>query len=318
MNVVRKNIKIGTRGSQLALWQANWVKSALKSLNPHLLIEIVSIKTKGDKILDVPLAKVGGKGLFVKEIEQAIITREIDLAVHSLKDMPAELPDELCFGAIPQRENPADVLISKSGAGLTELKPGARIGTSSLRRTAQLRYARPDVNIIALRGNLDTRLRKLKNEDIDAIVLAAAGVIRLQCEHCIAEYLDPGRMLPAVGQGALCIEIRKDNVDVMGLVTALDHHETHMAVRGERAFLKRLEGGCQVPIAACGGIQNHTYNLSGLVADIAGTTIIKETLSGSLENSERIGIDLAERLLDRGAAEILKQLSNREIFTEKG
>jgi len=201
-------LTIGTRGSKLALWQANWVKSALAANDPSLDIRITVIKTKGDKILDVPLAKVGGKGLFVKEIEEALLEHRIDLAVHSMKDMPAELPKGLCVGAIPEREMPNDVLISRDGSKLLELKKGASIGTSSLRRAAQLLHVRPDLSITSLRGNLDTRLKKLDGGESDAIVLAAAGVNRLGLAHRITEHLTEGVMLPAAGQGALCIEIR--------------------------------------------------------------------------------------------------------------
>ena len=252
---MEKIIKIGTRGSKLALWQANWVKTALTAGHPSLSVELVPIKTKGDKILDVALAKVGGKGLFVKEIEEALLNGHIDLAVHSMKDMPAEIPDGLCIGAIPRRETPQDVLISRKGLPLSQLGQNARIGTSSLRRTAQLLYVRPDLVILPLRGNLDTRLKKLEAENLDAIILAAAGVKRLGIEYRITEYLDEKVMLPAVGQGALCIEIRENDPEVESITTLLEHHETRTVVMGERAFLNRLEGGCQVPIAAHGKIE---------------------------------------------------------------
>ena len=303
-----RRIKIGTRGSKLALWQAHWVKKALQKKHPSFSIEIVTLKTKGDKILDVPLAMVGGKGLFVKEIEEAILSGHIDLAVHSMKDMPADIPKGLYIGAVPQRETPQDVLISKNNRLLSELNSGANIGTSSLRRAAQLRNIRPDIHILPLRGNLDTRLRKLATENLDAVILAAAGVKRLNLENKITEYLDENIMLPAVGQGALCIEIRENNPEIAQIVTDLDHPHTHMAVRGERAFLGHLEGGCQVPIAAHGKIEGDTFILSGLVADIDGRTVIKETVSGSPSQSETIGIDLAERLLSKGAKTILERI----------
>ena len=305
-----KNIKIGTRGSKLALWQANWVKSALQIKHPSLEIEIVIIKTKGDKILDVPLAMVGGKGLFVKEIEESLLNGRIDLAVHSMKDMPAEIPEDLCIGAIPERETPNDILISKKGLLLSELKQGARIGTSSLRRAAQLRHARPDFVILPLRGNLDTRIKKLETENIDAIILAAAGVKRLDFENQITEYLDKNIMLPAVGQGALCIEIRKNDPEVEQIVDILDHYQTRTVVMGERSFLNRLEGGCQVPIAAHGKIKKKTFTLCGLVASVDGTTILKEILSGPVELSENIGIKLADRLISMGAKRILEDLKD--------
>ena len=305
---MKPTIKIGTRASKLALWQANWVKSTLNENDPAQNIELVTIKTKGDKILDVPLAKVGGKGLFVKEIEQALLDHRIDIAVHSMKDMPAEIPAGLCIGAIPEREDPADVLISKNGRLLSELPPGARIGTSSLRRGAQLLHARPDVVISPLRGNLDTRLRKLENEDLDAIVLAAAGVKRLGLENRITEFFDENLMLPAAGQGALCIEIRENDAEIEAIVTILEHPPTRTVVMGERAFLNRLEGGCQVPIAAHGKIEKNTFILSGLVASVDGKTFIKDIVSGPQETSEAIGIQLAERLISMGAETLVQNL----------
>ena len=303
-------IKIGTRGSKLALWQANWVKSVLQKKFPSTPIELIIIKTQGDKILDVPLAKVGGKGLFVKEIEQALLTRRIDIAVHSMKDMPADIPQGLCIGAIPERENPADVFISVNGAGFNDLDAGSVIGTSSLRRGAQLRHARPDIVIRSIRGNLDTRLKKLESEDFDALVLAAAGVKRLNLEHKITEYLDLDFMLPAIGQGALCIETRKDDAIVGPLVASLDHASTRAVVAGERAFLNRLEGGCQVPIAGHGRINGNQFVLTALVAEIDGTRVIKGKGTGPLNSSETIGNDLAEELLARGADKILKKLKS--------
>ena len=305
-------IKIGTRGSKLALWQANWVKSVLQEKFPQHTVELIIIKTQGDKILDVPLAKVGGKGLFVKEIEHALLARQIDIAVHSMKDMPAEIPDGLCMGAVPERENPLDVFISQSGLGYNELEAGSIIGTSSLRRGAQLRHGRPDIVIQPLRGNLDTRLKKLESENLDAIVLAAAGVKRLDLEHKITEYLDPDTILPAIGQGALCIEIRQDDSRIGPLVEAMDHSATRTVVKSERAFLNRLQGGCQVPIAGYGKINKEELILTGLVAEIDGTRIIKGQKSGSLDSAEAIGIDLAEELLARGAAEILQKLKSIE------
>ena len=303
-------IKIGTRGSKLALWQANWVKSVLEQNFPPTPIELIVIKTQGDKILDVPLAKVGGKGLFVKEIEQALLTRRIDIAVHSMKDMPADIPEGLCIGAIPERENPVDVFISRNGAQFIELAAGSVIGTSSLRRGAQLRHARPDIVIQPIRGNLDTRLKKLESENFDALVLAAAGVKRLDLEHKITEYLDPEIMLPAVGQGALCIEIRKDDSTVGPLVASLEHASTRAVVAGERAFLNRLEGGCQVPIAGHGRISEKQLAITGLVAEVDGSRVIKGEKSGPLDSAETIGIDLAEELLAGGADKILEKLKS--------
>lgn len=309
-NLMNNPIKIGTRGSKLALWQANWVKSALKKKFPSTPVELIIIKTQGDKILDVPLAKVGGKGLFVKEIEQALLTRRIDIAVHSMKDMPADIPQGLSIGAIPERENPLDVFISRNGNGFSELDAGSVIGTSSLRRGAQLRHARPDLVIRSIRGNLDTRLKKLESENFDALVLAAAGVKRLNFEQKITEYLDPAIMLPAIGQGALCIENRKDDSTVGPLVASLDHASTRAVVAAERAFLNRLEGGCQVPIAGHGRISEKQLILTGLVAEIDGSRVIKGENSGPLNSPESIGIDLAEKLLARGADKILENLKS--------
>jgi hydroxymethylbilane synthase len=308
-------IKIGTRGSQLALWQSNWIKSVLEEKYPYLSVELVPIKTKGDKILDVPLAKVGGKGLFVKEIEEAILDGRVDLAVHSMKDMPAEIPEGLCIGAIPKRESPKDVLISKQGLRLSELGAGSRIGTSSLRRAAQIRHVRPDLLILPLRGNLDTRIKKLQKEGLDGIVLAAAGIKRLNLENQITEYLSEDIMLPAVGQGALCVEIRKNDPEIGQIVAALDHQQTRSVVMGERAFLNRLEGGCQVPIAAHGKIEKKIFTLCGLVANVEGTTIIKDTLTGPEDESEFVGTKLADRLLSMGAKKILETLKHGTLFS---
>jgi hydroxymethylbilane synthase len=306
------SIKIGTRASKLALWQANWVQSALNEKFPDQKIELVTIKTKGDKILDVPLAKVGGKGLFVKEIEQALLGGRIDLAVHSMKDMPAEIPDGLCIGAVPQREDPADVLVARDGLAFSKLKRGALIGTSSLRRAAQLQHVRPDISIVPLRGNLDTRLKKLQTENLDAVVLAAAGIKRLELTHRITEYLQADIMLPAVGQGALCIEMRQDDPVIGPMLAALDHPDSRAVVLGERAFLKRLGGSCQVPIAGHGEIVTATFALTGLVADVDGSRLIKATLSGPADDTEAIGVQLAEQLIARGADKILEELNTLE------
>ena len=301
-------VTIGTRGSKLALWQANWVRERLENLHPQIGVDLAIIKTKGDKILDVPLAKVGGKGLFVKEIEEALLDGGIDIAVHSMKDMPAEIPAGLCIGAVPEREAPVDVLIAREGRALRDLEPAPRIGTSSLRRAAQLRHARPDVRITPLRGNLDTRLRKLVDEKLDAIVLAAAGVKRLGMTARITEYLTPEIMLPAVGQGALCIEIREDDPVLTPLIAPLNHNDTRQAVMAERAFLARLEGGCQVPIAGHATLSGQTLTLTGLVADLEGRTLLKESLAGPSDQAPTIGLNLAQTLLDKGARAILDTL----------
>jgi hydroxymethylbilane synthase len=305
-----KPVVIGTRGSQLALWQAEWVRRALTERFPDTPVELLILKTQGDKILDVPLAKLGGKGLFIKEIEEALLDGRVDLAVHSMKDLPAEIPAGLDVGAVPERETATDVFISADGRGLAETPPGAVVGTSSLRRAAQLRHLRPDLRIAALRGNVDTRLRKLEEGGLAAVILAAAGVKRLGLAPRITEHLPADLMLPAVGQGALCIEIRRPDDRIRSMVAALDHPATRVAVSGERAFLRRLEGGCQVPIAGHASVDGQGFTLAGLVADLDGRTVIKDRASGAPEDAERIGRALAETLLSRGADEILKKLAH--------
>jgi hydroxymethylbilane synthase len=306
--LMKSILRIGTRGSMLALWQANWVKQTIEAQHSHLSVEIQIIKTKGDKILDVPLAKIGGKGLFVKEIEEALLDGGIDIAVHSMKDMPGDIPPGLCIGAVPERENPFDVLITSQDLCLKDLKSGARIGTSSLRRSAQLFHNRPDLNIVPLRGNLDTRLKKLDGHDLDGIILAAAGIHRLGLEDRITEYLPEDLLLPAAGQGALCIEIRSNDTLTTTAVAGLDHSPSRQVVLGERAFLHRLQGGCQVPIAAYGKTDGATIILRGLVASLDGKNIIRDSVSGPEAKSEYLGIQLAERLLSKGADRLLEEL----------
>lgn len=306
-------IKIGTRGSALAVWQAEWVRSQLLALHPEYEVELVKIKTTGDKIQDVPLAQVGGKGLFVKEIETALLEGRVDLAVHSMKDMPAELPPGLCIGAVPERENPLDVLISRNGHAFKDLPEGARVGSSSLRRCAQARHARPDITVHSLRGNLDTRLRKLETEGLDAIVLAAAGVKRLGLKDRITEYLPETIMLPAIGQGALSIEIREEDETIHSLTVAMDHRDTRLAVETERAFLARLEGGCQVPIAGHAKVTESSIVLTGLVAEVDGSLLLRETISGPLDQGEKLGVEMADRLLEKGAREILENVYGKAV-----
>ncbi len=307
--MAKNRVVIGTRGSKLALWQAEWVKSELEKKHAGLSVELLRIKTTGDKITDVPLAQVGGKGLFVKEIEEALLDGRADLAVHSMKDVPTEFPDGLSLRAIAEREDPRDALISK-GVLFKDLPKGARVGTSSLRRQAQLLALRPDLEIAQLRGNLDTRLRKLDEGRYDAIILASAGVRRLGWEARITELLPPGTFLPAIGQGAIGIETRTDDDETNALIAFFDHRETSLVVRAERALLKRLEGGCQVPIAAYGTMSKDGLELSltGLVASTDGKTIIKDSLTGSAAEPEALGRRLAEVLLGKGAWEILKDL----------
>jgi len=333
---MKNKIVIGTRGSKLALWQAEWIKSELKRQNPDLEIELSRIKTTGDKILDVPLAKVGGKGLFVKEIEEALLRGDIDIAVHSMKDVPTELPEGLHICAICKREDPRDAFITplfnsprlrgdeggvQPAHGFNDLPKDATIGTSSLRRSCQLLNIRPDLRIEQLRGNLDTRLRKLDEGQFDAIILAAAGVKRLGLTERIAEILEPEIILPAIGQGAIGIECRMDDEFINNLVKPLNHPETAECVNAERAFLKRLQGGCQVPIAAYArmkggdelkGKGHHpSLVIDGLVGSISGDRIIRGCVEGRAADAASLGVTLAEDLLSRGADAILAEVYGR-------
>jgi hydroxymethylbilane synthase len=292
---------IGSRGSQLALWQARWVQSRLQASGIESRIEI--IKTTGDKILDVPLAKVGSKGLFTKEIEDALLDGSVDLAVHSLKDMPTELPEGLTLAAIPEREDVRDAII---GSTLDALPQGALVGTSSLRRTAQLRAFRPDLTVESVRGNVDTRLRKLDEGQYQAIMLAAAGLRRLGWADRIAQYIDPVVMCPAVGQGALAIETRTDRIEV---AASLEHRDTRIAVTAERALLGALGGGCQVPIGANATVDGDTVHLRGIVAAPDGSKVVRGNLSGQASDAASIGKTLAEQLMAQGAKELLQLAS---------
>jgi len=306
-----RELVIGTRGSKLALWQAEWVHARLRELEPGLAVSLKRIKTSGDTILDTPLATIGGKGLFVKEIEEALLRGEIDLAVHSMKDVPTRLPSGLEILAIPEREDPRDVLIARNNVSLERLVSGSRIGTSSLRRQAQLLHYRPDLSVGILRGNLDTRLRKLDAGEYDGIILAAAGIKRLGWSDRVTEYLSPDICLPAIGQGALAIEGRADDGFVQAVVTRLDHPPTRMAVTAERALLERLEGGCQVPIAAHAAITNGTVTLNALIAGVNGRRLVRDSVHGPMRDAHRLGIELAERLLALGGDEILKEIYGR-------
>ena len=291
---------IASRGSQLALWQAHWVEGQLTAAGHPCRIEI--IKTTGDKITDVPLAKVGSKGLFTKEIEEALLDGRADLAVHSLKDLPTELPAGLVLAAVPEREDPRDAVIGKR---LMELPDGARVGTSSLRRSAQLRKLRPDLVIESVRGNLDTRLRKLDEGRYDAILLAAAGLKRLGWAGRIAEILPPETMCPAVGQGALAIETRASGAG-FDACSALDHAATHAAVTAERGVLASLGGGCQVPIGAHARVHGETMRLLGVVASPDGSEIIRAESAGTVDGAEALGRAMGETLLGMGARQILE------------
>jgi hydroxymethylbilane synthase len=305
---LRKQIRIGTRASALALWQAEWVKSELEKKNPGMSVTLTKIKTTGDKILDVPLAKVGGKGLFVKEIEEAMLANEIDIAVHSMKDVPTFFPDGLHLSCITKREDPRDALLTRNKVKFRDLPKGANVGTSSLRRQAQLMHVRPDFIIHQLRGNVDTRLRKLKEGKYDAIILAAAGVKRLGLAENVSEYIDPEISLPAIGQGALGIECRVDDRELNDLIAFFNHADTRTCVTGERALLRRLEGGCQVPIACYGEMKDGKLHLIGLVGSVDGKRIIKDAIDGAPEKAEKLGVTLAEKLLSRGADVILREV----------
>ncbi|HCY86832.1 MAG TPA: hydroxymethylbilane synthase [Desulfobacteraceae bacterium] len=310
---MKTHVRIGTRGSQLALWQANHVKSCIEDAFPDITVEIITIKTTGDRITDRPLAAVGGKGLFVKEIEAALLEERVDLAVHSMKDMPGELPPGLVIGAIPERENPFDVMISREGKVLADYPQNAVIGTSSLRRGSQLKHARPDLTIRSIRGNLDTRLKKLKSGDYDAIVLAAAGLRRLGQAEEITEYLSETTMVPAVGQGALCIETRENDLEMAPIMDALDHGPTRVCVEGERAFLKQVEGSCHIPVACFGKIQeDESVLLTAVVASEDGQDVIKEKITASATEVEAKGRELAEQLLANGGKRILETLNTND------
>ena len=310
---MKKIIKIGTRASLLAMAQSTNIKERIESQYADVAVELVKIVTKGDRILDVPLAKVGGKGLFVKEIEEAMLRGEIDLAVHSMKDVPSELPEELHLGIVTKREDPRDAFISNKFSSIKDLPQGAKVGTSSLRRKSQLALLRPDLVIEDLRGNLDTRLRKLDEGLYDAIILAAAGLNRLKLSERATDYFSPEEMLPAVGQGAVGIELRKDDDELLDGLGFLQDDETSVRVRAERAFLHRLEGGCQVPIGAFAVVEDDLISLTGLIAAVDGSRMLKETVSGPLADAEQIGNSIAEKLLGMGGAEILAEVYEREI-----
>jgi hydroxymethylbilane synthase len=315
--MTKSKLVIGTRASRLALWQAEWVKSELQKMNPGLEIELNKIKTSGDKILDVPLAQVGGKGLFVKEIEEAMLRGEADIAVHSMKDVPTEFPAGLELAVICEREDPRDAFISavqNSGfkiRNFRDLPQGASVGTSSLRRSCQLLSLRPDIRIMQLRGNLETRFRKLDEGQFDSMILAVAGVKRLGWGDKIASVLEPELSLPAIGQGAIGIECRSDDEPTQKIIAPLNHNESFICVRAERALLKKLEGGCQVPIAAYARIINSRLVMDSLVGSITGDRIIRDSSEGRPEDAEAIGTGLAETLLSKGADKILSEIYGR-------
>lgn len=300
-------IRMGSRGSKLALWQAEFVQFEVERMTGGK-VEIVKIKTTGDMILDVPLARVGGKGLFVKEIEEALLSGRIDLAVHSMKDVPTDLPPALEIVAITKREDPRDAFISDKVKRFEDLPRGARVGTSSLRRQTQLLGIRPDLVVLDNRGNLDTRIRKMEEGKFDAIILAAAGLRRLGWEGRITQVLPEEVSLPAIGQGALGIEIRREDAETRNAVSFLNDRDTSLSVRAERGFLKRLEGGCQVPIAAYGRTNGDSIEIDGMVGRPDGSEIVRGSARGAVADPEALGVKLAEQLLARGAKEILDEV----------
>jgi len=307
--VASNQLTIGSRGSKLALFQANWVKAQLEAAHAGLQVVIEIIKTSGDVFLDAPLSQIGGKGLFTKEIEDALLDDRIDLAVHSLKDLPTVLPAGLSLAAVSCREDARDAFVSNEHSSLGALPKGARVGTSSLRRQSQLLRLRSDLEVANLRGNLDTRIRKLDEEQYDAILLACAGLDRLGYQHRIAERLSVQQLCPAVGQGALGIETRETDQETRGQLQCLHHPPTHSAVIAERAFLRRLGGGCQVPIAGHAWIEESRLEMLGVVASTDGQKLFRDQASAPIEQAAELGTQLAERLLASGAREILKALT---------
>ncbi len=308
-------LKIATRESPLALWQANFVKAGLEAAHPQLRVEILPIKTRGDKLLDTPLAKIGGKGLFVKELEHALLAGQADIAVHSMKDVPMDFPAGLGLAVICEREQPTDAMVSNRFNSLDELPMGAVVGTSSLRRQCQLKSKRPDLRILDLRGNVNTRLRKLDAGEFDAIILATAGLLRLEMAERIKQNLAPEISLPAGGQGAVGIETRIDDLDTKQLLQVLHHQTTAICVTAERAMNKRLQGGCQVPIAGYAIINEaNQLWLRGLVGNLAGTQILTAEAVGKPSEAEQIGITVAEQLLAQGAEAILAAVYNPAVY----
>lgn len=301
-------LRIATRESQLALWQAEFIKAELERHHPGLQVELLGMKTKGDIILDVPLAKVGGKGLFVKELEQAMLDDRADIAVHSMKDVPMEFPDGLGLAIICDREDPTDAFVSNQYTSLDDLPEGAKVGTSSLRRQLQIKAARPDLTLLDLRGNVNTRLAKLDNGDYDAIILASAGLLRLNFAERIRSRLPIELSLPAGGQGAVGVECRTNDARTRALLAPLHHKDTADRVLAERALNRRLEGGCQVPIACYAELQDDNLYLRGLVGDPSGKTVLRAEVTGPRVKAEQLGIQVAEMLLDQGAGAILAKV----------
>jgi len=300
-------LKIGSRGSDLALWQTNFVKKKLEDAYPALSFEVKIITTTGDQMLDTALSKIGDKGLFTRQIENALLNGEIDLAVHSLKDLQTAQPVGLTIGAVLERETPNDVLLSSRYNSIDELPKGARVATGSLRRKSQLLHYRSDLSITEIRGNVPTRIRKLDESELDGMILAYAGVHRLGLDSRIRQVIPFGIMLPAVGQGAMAVEIRADDAKVREIVSVLDDPETRNCVTAERAFLRRLEGGCQVPIGAMARVEGDRIYLEGVVGSLDGDKNLRDGITGDIADADALGTRLAEQMLEKGAAEILEE-----------
>ena len=309
---MNRKIIIGTRGSDLALWQANHVKASLETRFPDRSFEILSIKTTGDRILDTALSKIGDKGLFTKEIESALMSGEIDLAIHSLKDLPTTLPDGLCIGAVTSREKANDVLISKKAKSIGELPPDAEVATGSLRRKSQLLNLRPDIKVVDMRGNVPTRIEKFLASDLDAMILAYAGIHRLGLDEHIANVISVREMIPAVGQGAIAVEARADDREIRDLANKINDTDTELCITAERAFLRELEGGCQVPIGGHAVRVDGGVRLDGFVGSLDGSRAIRESTTGVPDDAKSIGQRLAAICIERGASEILREARSEE------
>ena len=303
-----KKIRVGTRGSNLALVQANWVSDRLKSLYPDMSVEIVSIRTRGDRMQNISLVEIGGKGIFVKEIEETLLRGDIDIAVHSMKDVPVDLPDGLIIGAIPEREDPRDVLISREGTKMEGLSKGARLGTGSLRRGMQIKSFMPDIEIVPVRGNIGTRIKKIVTENLDGIIVAAAGMKRMGRGGEISQYIPIEVMMPSAGQGVLGIEMREGNREIEALIAPLNHPDTVVEISAERAFLRRLGGGCQVPIAGIARKSGNNLVIKGLVGSIDGRVMIMDEVQGDSSNWEDMGNTLAENILSMGGRAVLDEI----------
>jgi len=303
---VKKHLRIGTRGSPLALAQAHWTELRLQEANPGLTTELVTIKTSGDRIVDRPLSEVGGKGLFIKEIEAALLAGEVECAIHSMKDLPGELADGLVISAVPEREDPSDAVLTRDGGGLEGLPPGSVVGTSSLRRMALVRALRPDLEVTGLRGNVGTRIRKLTDGEVDAVLLAQAGLRRLQVDYEHIDSVNPFEFLPAVGQGALAIETHAD--ETAEITGRIEHPETRRTVDAERAFLARVGGSCVTPLAAYATLHEGMLTLRALIADPDGSRVVRDEDSAPDGDGIRLGTELADRVLAQGGAEILAAL----------